>query len=63
MDSRTLIRLLQRHGFVGTPGKGSHWNFRKPGFPRTITVPHPRKDLGVGLIQRILRDAQIDEDG
>ncbi len=39
--------------------KGSHHIFKHPVKTGQITVPHPKKDLGVGLVQKLLKQAGI----
>ena len=40
--------------------KGSHHIFVHPSKPGHISVPHPKKELGVGLVQKLLKQAQLD---
>jgi len=56
-----LIRLLRTHGFEELrTGKGSHRQFWNPATKRIVTIAvHTRKDGGVGLLNRILKDAGI----
>ena len=56
-----LIRLLRTHGFEELrTGKGSHRQFWNPATKRIVTIAvHTRKDVGVGLLNRILKDAGI----
>ena len=56
-----LIRLLKQHGFDELrTGKGSHRQFWNPSTQRVVTIAvHTRKDVGPGLLNRILKDAGI----
>jgi predicted RNA binding protein YcfA (HicA-like mRNA interferase family) len=54
-DSKRIVELLLREGWVHVSTRGSHHKFRKDG--RTVIVPHPRRDLPVGTARRIARDA------
>jgi predicted RNA binding protein YcfA (HicA-like mRNA interferase family) len=36
---------------------GSHHVFKHPGKPITIVLPHPKKDLGRGLVRNIYKQA------
>lgn len=56
-NSRKLIALLKAEGWTLVSQDGSHQPFKHPSNPLLITVPHPRKDLPVGLVRRIYRDA------
>lgn len=60
MKSADLIKLLQKNGFVIERVKGSHHQLRKPGRPGVVTVPHPKKDLGIGLVKAILKHAGLE---
>jgi mRNA interferase HicA len=56
-----LIRLLKRHGFEELrSGRGSHRQFWNPKTKRIVTIAvHTKKDIGPGLLHRILKDAGI----
>ena len=41
--------------------KGSHHVYVHPQRPGHVTVPHPRKDLGLGLVRAILKQAGLDK--
>jgi predicted RNA binding protein YcfA (HicA-like mRNA interferase family) len=60
MDSRKPIGLLEADGWRHTRTRGSHRPFTHPSKPGTVTVPHPRKDLGKGLVAAILRHAGLE---
>jgi predicted RNA binding protein YcfA (HicA-like mRNA interferase family) len=59
MQSRELIKLLQAHGWRLQRTRGSHHQFIHPTKVGTITVPHPKKDLGKGLVLAILKQAGL----
>jgi predicted RNA binding protein YcfA (HicA-like mRNA interferase family) len=48
-ESRELIKLLRADGWRLQRTRGSHHQFVHPTKLGTITVPHPKKDLGKGL--------------
>lgn len=56
-----LVRLLKEHGFEELrSGKGSHRQFWNPLTKRIVTIAmHTKKDVGAGLLNRILKDAGI----
>lgn len=59
MNSTDLIKVLEAAGFVLVGVRGSHHKYRHPDGRMTI-VPHPKKDLGKGLVAKILRrDAKL----
>jgi mRNA interferase HicA len=56
MSSRELKRWLQKHGCTFEPGHGGHLLVRR-GRRMSVLPMHGRnKELGTGLVQRILRD-------
>jgi predicted RNA binding protein YcfA (HicA-like mRNA interferase family) len=59
VDSRDLISELRADGWKLVRVKGSHHMFRHATKTGTIVVPHPNKDLGMGLIRAIRRAAEL----
>jgi predicted RNA binding protein YcfA (HicA-like mRNA interferase family) len=39
--------------------RGSHHHFRHPTKPGIVTVPHPRKDMPIGTLKSIERQAGV----
>ena len=59
MNSKELIKLLEKDGWILRGSKGSHHVFNHPFKSGHITVPHPKKDLGIGLVQKLIKQAGI----
>jgi predicted RNA binding protein YcfA (HicA-like mRNA interferase family) len=59
MNSKELIKVLEKDGWALRGSKGSHHIFHHSFKSGHIVVPHPKKDLGVGLVQKVLKQAQI----
>jgi predicted RNA binding protein YcfA (HicA-like mRNA interferase family) len=59
MRSAELIRELTEAGWVQDRVRGSHQVFRHPTRPGHIVVPHPKKELGKGLIAAIRKQAGL----
>jgi len=59
MTSAELIRQMERHGWVLRGVKGSHHIFTHPQRPGHVTVPHPKKDLGVGLLGKLMKQSGL----
>ncbi len=57
MDSREVIRRLERDGWKRVRTKGSHQTFKHPRKTGIVTVPHPKRDLPVGTLRAIFRQA------
>ena len=58
IQSRELIKLLLAEGCRLQRTRGSH-QFVHPTKPGTVTVPHPKKDLGRGLVRAIRKQAGL----
>ncbi len=59
MNSRDLIKEIEAAGWVLDRTKGSHHTFRHPSHGHAVTVPHPKKDLGIGLVKAIRKKAGL----
>jgi len=51
MNSREIIRAIQRAGWEHVGTTGDHWQFCHPTRPRRVTVPHPKRDLPTGTLR------------
>jgi predicted RNA binding protein YcfA (HicA-like mRNA interferase family) len=59
MKSADVIRLLKDDGWVLDRIRGSHHVFKHPRKAGIVVVPHPKKDLGTGLVKAIFKQAGI----
>jgi len=59
MNSRDVIRALKANGWVEVAQKGSHVQFKHPSRPGRVTVPHPKRDLPLGTLRSIARQAGL----
>ncbi len=59
MKSGELIRELKDAGWLLDRVRGSHHVFKHPERPGIVVVPHPKKDLGIGLVAAIRKQAGI----
>lgn len=59
VDSAALIRKLKDDGWTLRSMRGSHHIFVHPTKGGHVTVPHPKKDLGRGLVKAILKAAGV----
>lgn len=57
MHSKAVIKRLKAEGWVLVHAKGSHFQYRHPGKAVRVTVPHPKKDLPIGTLRNIYRQA------
>jgi predicted RNA binding protein YcfA (HicA-like mRNA interferase family) len=59
MNSKEIIKQFEADGWVLRGVKGSHHVFIHPSRPGHISIPHPKKDLGAGLVNKLLKQAGI----
>jgi predicted RNA binding protein YcfA (HicA-like mRNA interferase family) len=59
MTSADLIREMHTAGWRLDRVNGSHHIFKHPSHPGIVVVPHPKKQLGLGLVKAIRRQAGI----
>ncbi|MBV5271584.1 MAG: type II toxin-antitoxin system HicA family toxin [Afipia sp.] len=52
-NSRDITRRLQKEGWTLERVTGSHHVLKSPISGKTVVVPHPKKDLGKGLVHAI----------
>jgi predicted RNA binding protein YcfA (HicA-like mRNA interferase family) len=57
VSSTLVIKLLKAAGWKFLRSKGSHHHFGFGG--KFVTVPHPKKDLGTGLVKAIERSTGV----
>lgn len=62
MNSGELIKRLEKPGWVLRGVKGSHHIYIHPGRAGHISIPHPKKDLGMGLVHKLLKQAGLKAD-
>lgn len=62
LKATELIRALEKAGFQAIRQKGSHVRLKHPD-GRVVTVPiHPGRDIGRGLLRKVIRDAELTRD-
>ena len=57
MNSKAIIKRLERDGWQPVGGRGDHQKFKHPRIPGQVIVPHPRKDMPIGTLRSIFRQA------
>ncbi len=59
VTAKDLIRVLEGIGFESVRQRGSHLRLKHPD-GRVVSVPvHAGRDVGRGLLRKILRDAKL----
>ncbi len=61
-NSRDIKARLESESWILERTKGSHHIFRNTQTGVIISLPHPKKDLGEGLVRRIYRVANWPKD-
>jgi predicted RNA binding protein YcfA (HicA-like mRNA interferase family) len=59
VKSSEIIRRLEKAGWSRVRQKGSHMQFRHSDKPGTVTVPHPKSEMGIGTIKSIERQSGV----
>ena len=58
-----VVRVLKKLGFIERGQKGSHLHLVHPEKNKRTTVPmHKGREIPIGTLKAILRDAEIDAD-
>jgi len=59
MSSREVIRRLLNDGWAEVAQVGSHKQFKHPTKPGRVTVPHPKRDIPLGTLKSIEKQAGL----
>jgi len=57
VNSRDILAKLKADGWTLVHVRGSHHHFKHPTKLGRVTVPHPKKDLPIGTLRSIYRQA------
>ena len=58
-SSREVIRILESDGWYEVACVGDHHQYRHPTKPGRVTVVHPEKDIPIGTLKSIARQAGV----
>jgi predicted RNA binding protein YcfA (HicA-like mRNA interferase family) len=59
MDSRELIKQLEADGWYLVRTRGSHHQYKHPTKSGVVTIPHPKRDLPIGTLNSIFKQAGL----
>jgi predicted RNA binding protein YcfA (HicA-like mRNA interferase family) len=59
MNSMDVIAALKRDGWFEVARRGSHAQFKHATKPGRVTVPHPKRDLPIGTLRSIEKQANL----
>ena len=54
-----MIKAVEADGWFQVAQRGSHRQFKHPSKPGRVTVPHPKRDLPLGTLKAIERQAGL----
>jgi predicted RNA binding protein YcfA (HicA-like mRNA interferase family) len=59
VNSRDVLKALLQDGWLEVNQVGSHRQFKHPVKRGRVTVPHPKRDIPVGTLKSIEKQAGI----
>ena len=59
MNSKQIIKTLEKNGWKLVKVKGSHHQYKHPTIKGRVTVPHPKKDLPKGTVKSIEKQSGL----
>lgn len=59
MRSSDVISALRADGWYEVSTKGSHVQFKHDTKPGRVTVPHPKRDIPIGTLKNIEKQAAL----
>ena len=59
LSAKEVIKILEKLGFQEIRQKGSHKYFKHADGRTTVVPVHPGRDIGQGLLRRIIREIEI----
>lgn len=60
LSAQELCRFLEKQGFNEIRQKGSHRFYEHPDGRTTVVPVHSNKDIGRGLLKKILNEIEMD---
>ncbi len=62
LSANELIRVLKKMGFEEIRQRGSHKYFKHPDGRSTVVPMHSNRDIGRGLLRKILNEIEIERE-
>ena len=59
MNSKKIIKAIKKKGWVHIRTTGDHLHFHHPEKAGIVTVPHPKKDIPIGTLKSIEKQANM----
>ncbi|MEC6832991.1 type II toxin-antitoxin system HicA family toxin [Photobacterium toruni] len=54
-----MIKEVQSVGWILVSVNGSHHKFKRHSNEKPLIIPHPKKDLGVGITSKLRKQAGL----
>ncbi len=58
-SSREVIRILKNDGWYLVGSVGDHHHYKHPSKPGRVTITHPVRDIPIGTLKSIAKQAGI----
>lgn len=59
LTSREIISAIKKDNWEHVATDGSHWQFKHPMKKGRVTIPHPKKSLGIKTIKSIIKQTGL----
>ena len=58
-SSREIVKIITKDGWYEVNCVGDHHQYKHPTKKGRLTIPHPKKDLQIGTVRSIFKQAGI----
>ena len=58
-SSREIVKIITKDGLYEVNCVGDHHQYKHPTKKGRLTIPHPKKDLPIGTVRSIFKQAGI----
>jgi predicted RNA binding protein YcfA (HicA-like mRNA interferase family) len=58
-SSREIVKILSNDGWYHVGSVGDHHHYKHPTKPGKVTITHPVKDIPIGTLKNIAKQAGI----
>ena len=58
-SSREIVKIITKDGWYEVNCVGDHHQYKHPTKKGRLTIPHPKKDLPIGTVRSIFKQAGI----
>ena len=58
-SSREIVKIITKDGWYEVNCVGDHHQYKHPTKKGRLTIPHPKKDLPMGIVRSIFKQAGL----